>query len=114
MNKYIRNKLYKEKCYRRAKKKEPWVFYGFSIFGVKDPEELFRDYLESLGDYEKDLQRKVRYMDRGAHKGATCPPKWYVKIYNRKKRCQDKNHMRHERFDSIERDERGTAEWDWW
>lgn len=114
MNKYIKNKQYKEKCYRRAKKEEPfWDFWCWSCFKPMSHMEAQNKVKEHFEQRENNLQTKVRYMDKGARKGATCPPKSFVKKYTKKRRAEIKNHMRHERYDSIER-ERNNAHWDWW
>lgn len=114
MNKYIRNKQYKEKCYRRAKREEPfWDFWCWSCFEPMPPQKVQEKVIEHFENYERTLETKVRYMDKGARRGTTCPPRSFVKQYTRSRRAKAKNHMRHERYDLIER-ERKSAHWDWW
>lgn len=115
MNKYIKNKLYKEKCYHRAKREDYKLNFGlFGYFSEILTDEKIREQHEEFLKREEDwIVSKARRMDKGAHRGNHSAPKSFVKIYNRRKRAQDRNHIRHERYDSIEREERHSAEWDY-
>jgi hypothetical protein len=112
MNKYTKNKQYKQKCYNRAKKENPiWNFYCWTWESISE-EEFQKRLNQYYDDYETELRHMARRMDKGAKSGCHTAPSKFVKPYNRKRRAQVKNHMRHERYDLIERDVK-NADWDY-
>jgi hypothetical protein len=111
MNKYIKNKKYKTKAQKKAKKTESKWNFGHTI--ADSDEEVAKEVEENKKEYLEWIEQRARYMINGAPSGHTSPPKWFLKVLNRRSRSKAKDLMRHDRYDDVP-PEKKTAGWDWW
>ena len=98
---------------RRAFREEPEWNFGGGVLHMKYPEPLEKQYLEHKVRYLEWIEEKSRYMDRGASRGTTSPPKWFLQILKRRHRAKNRNLMAHEKYDILIPNKRDAA-WSWW
>ena len=103
MNKYIKNKQFKEKALKRAAKSRPFSFYP-SWMGRKTPEELEEEYDRQLKRHNEWTVKKARYFDKGFPSGWNYgDTKWYKTNRNRIMRAKTKDILRNDLTDWDEK-----------
>jgi hypothetical protein len=92
MNKYYKNKQFKEKALKRATSKYPFNFYA-GCWGRKTPKELKEEYDIQLKDHQEWLEKTARGLDKGFRSGFHYygNTKWYKTNRNRIMRAKTRD-----------------------
>ena len=102
-NKYLTNRIRRHKYFKKAKHKErfwpDFMFHGEKLGGG---EERFIE----------ECERIARRMDKGGRKGWNHAPKKFRKRLDRKKKREEKNLMRHGKYNMLT-PRKKDADWLW-